>query len=572
MIDREAYDKLDPEAQAKVFRESSIKDKGELFLRAHHPEQLARLLSSEEFFLVSREMDHEERAEIIRYATLPQLFFVTDLECWTKDRISTEGFMNWLETLHKTSDRRYYEWLLMMDYETVIAGFHRVIQVLKPEWEYAVDEVLGDRPYFTLDGLYYVTVGEENLETVRRAMELLFENHKGRYVALLEGLLSEVDDVIEEEAYQQRSRRLSDLGFPQQESAYQIYRPLSEAEFWKWPKKSNALKPGEFVKRILPNYLVLWEKDRIFFDEALSLTAQEFSSVMPGLQEELAHLSNKVIACEGIDFSSEEKIRYGLERTRHVLSIGLEILSGQDLEKAAHLLAEHWLETIFRFSAGLHLKLRERAAAIVREHWQGANEAFLEFLFSPYEFIFRGLLQFFPVYYDPAEPSNLYHLRDFKTRREIEQTELSLFQMEILFKQIHPFLIRRQKKSEESYPQLAALLGTLFANFVLSQKIQDEAIAVSQLKKFIGKAFEKKGNRLYLRAAAKEAFLKKINDETQASALLPLWGIIFQEMEDQLGGLKDEKKVHHEFVDTLWIQTEKVPREKPFAGRKAKRK
>ncbi len=178
MIDFEQFESLDPEKQAEIFRQSPIKEKGDLLIRAHQPSGLVRGLSQEEFFLIAKEMDNEERSEILRFADLPQLCFFSDIECWTKDRISPKGFMTWLETLHLADDSKLLQWLVYGDYELVVSGFKMMIQIVKAEREYATDELLGDTPYFTLDENYVIAEREENLETVRRAFEVLFEQNR----------------------------------------------------------------------------------------------------------------------------------------------------------------------------------------------------------------------------------------------------------------------------------------------------------------------------------------------------------------------------------------------------------
>ena len=105
MIDLNEFESLEPEEQAKVFHQTSFKEKGELLLRSHDPMALARSLSQEELYLVAKEMDLEERSEVIRYASLPQLFFIADIDCWKKDRIDPRSFVNWLETLIQADEK-----------------------------------------------------------------------------------------------------------------------------------------------------------------------------------------------------------------------------------------------------------------------------------------------------------------------------------------------------------------------------------------------------------------------------------------------------------------------------------
>ena len=239
-MDQEDFERLNPEEQERVFHQASFEERGELILRSHNPARLTQSLSQEELYLVTREMDLEERSEIIRYANLAQLFFISDIDCWKKDRLDPKNFVRWLETLQRGDEARLFAWLVEMDYETVVSGFRSLVEVVKPEYEYPSDEVLGDRPYFTLDERYFILANEENLETVRRAIEILFENHHGRYTAILEGILGELDYELEEEAFQNRTRRLAERGFPDTETAHHIYRPISKQEFENHPQIGRA--------------------------------------------------------------------------------------------------------------------------------------------------------------------------------------------------------------------------------------------------------------------------------------------------------------------------------------------
>ena len=58
-MDREQFESLNSEEQARVFRESPFRDKGELLLHSHEPFALTQSLTPEEFYLMTREMDTE---------------------------------------------------------------------------------------------------------------------------------------------------------------------------------------------------------------------------------------------------------------------------------------------------------------------------------------------------------------------------------------------------------------------------------------------------------------------------------------------------------------------------------
>ena len=562
-MDQEEFEKLGQEEQEKIFHQTPFWERSDLLLRAHNPAKLAQSLSQEELYLMTREMDLEESSEILRYASLPQLFFISDMKCWKKDRLNTKSFVGWLETLKEADEQRLLAWLVEMDYEAVMTGFRGVIRVIKPEWEYPSDELLGDEPYFTLDERYFISVKEENLETVRRAIEILFENHRRRYIAILEGILGELEYELEEEAFQNRARRLAERGFPDPETAQHIYRPISPDEYEHFPRKnSSAGNPqrdsvGGFRP---PHYLVLRSKERLFFDEVLLLFREDPAEVQERLEEEVAWLSNKIIACEGIDFASEERVRRGVERARSFISIGLENLSGRDLTKARDVMREKWLEIVFRWGVTRILELRDEARRIVEIHWGSNRKPFLQFLDSPYEAIFKGLFLTVPQYHDAEILESTDPLRDFKSTNEIEKTRRAVLQIARIhewFNREWPALIPRlniEIRRDDSQGTLFSTLGTLFATFIVEGKSSSRALTQKELVQFLKRGFETQGPRRVLAASEKEKFLSRFFPVAEQDLLRPLWGLAFQKLEEELGRVDLAQKIDNHFVTTLCLR------------------
>lgn len=418
-MDLHEFEALSPEEQARVFHLSPFREKSDLLLHSYDPQALTRSLTSEELYLVTREMDIDERSEVIRYATLPQLFFIADMDCWKQDRLHPKGFVHWLETLMAAGDSQLLLWMMQMDYESVVAGLQRVIKVMKPDREWTPDDVLGDIPFFTIDQMYYIFVDEENLQTVKQALELLFENHRGRYFAILEGILGEVEDQLEEEAYSRREMRLAERGFPDFESAQRLFCPISRTELDAYPVKEKINPENDSSGQASPNYVVLWTEDRFFFDEVLHSLSNDTSGLRDQLQEELAWVSNKVIVYEGMDLSSEAKVRKGVERARAFINLGLESLSGRKLEAAQKIVREKWLEVIFRWGIAILFELRDQAKGIVKQYWKNSDVDFYNFLEAPYDAYCVGLFRKVPQYYDASLKSKDAY-RDFGTLEEVE--------------------------------------------------------------------------------------------------------------------------------------------------------
>ena len=571
-MDLHEFENLKPEDQERIFHKTPFREKGELLMHAHNPGALTRSLSQEELYLVTRDLDTEERGEIIRYATLPQLFFLADIDCWKKDRIDGRSFLQWLETLLEAGDDQTFAWLMQMDYEAIVAGFQQVIQIAKPDHEWTADEALGDLPYFTIDQMYYIGVPEENMQTIKRSLEILFSRHQGRYFAVIEGVLGEFVDQVEEEAFHHREMRLGERGFPDFETARKIYSPLTQAELDHFPRKNKSTPGIPQELPVLPNYLLLWSQERFFLDDVLHSFQDDTTGTRDKLQEELAWISNKVIACSGIDLSSEEKVRRGIERARGLINIGLEALSGGDLQKAHKILKDYWLEIIFRWGVTQTVDLRDKAAVVVKRYWEGAQVDFLNFLDAPFDKIFIGLMRPLPQCYDAALTST-DSLRDFRALEDVHRlgravTQIDHIHAELTEGKLSKEFKKARKESLEIEPALTlySFLGTLFTAWGFSKSIKFKPLEISTVPDFMAKAFEGVPERRVLRADLKESFMTEILPAQARALCLPLCALFFERLELEFRKFKNSEDFDEDLFPSVRFQKIKA------VPQKAKRK
>lgn len=540
-MDKKQFESLDADEQVRVFHESTFKERVELLLCASQPQGLMRSMSPEELYLMTQEMAPEERVDVIVYASPPQLVFLSDLACWKKDEISPADFVEWLEMLLAADEDRLVEWLTETDYEMVIAAFKKIVHVLKPDREYPSDEILRDTPYFTLDEYYHIYVKEENLETVRRALECLYERQRGRYASILEGIMGELDAEIEEDAYQLRLKRLADRGFPDVETARRIYTPLNRDEFDRFPEKKPDSKnagPRDGAAG-LPDYPVLWTSDRIFLDDVFLTLASEEPAAEDALREELVWISNKLIACDGIDYASEERIHRGIERVRRFVSIGLELLADGDRGRAAQILKRKWVEAVFRFGYGRLEELRDRAMRLIDRFGRGDAASFGEFLDEPYDAVFGGLLRAVPELRD----------RDFKSLAEVREAEATVLEVDAVLRALEaglPDLFKRGKNAPRA--TLFALLGTLFARSVAGDRLLPLPLTEKKFRLFLAKAFGGGNGSRTLVPEYAERFVETLVPPKQRESASGLFSRLFLRIESELGGVDPEERVDPRFI------------------------
>src|SRR3989338_2015008 len=240
--------------------------------------------------------------------------------------------------------------------------------------------------------------------------------------------------------------------------------------------------------------------------------------------------------------------------------MGLEILSQRDLQKAKEQIKERWLEILFRLAATRHYELRERAKRVLKTYWHQEASDLLEFLGDPYGLIFRGLLLNFIQCYDPQLKESPLSLRDFKNLEEVERAERAVLQIERAMNMLSrkfPDLTSQLKEEDfekESPLTLIALLGTCFAFFVLKGQVSLSSLTAHGVTDFLKKGFEHKGKRRFLKSEWKEKFITDFVPTEDVEILRPLWGVVFQELEDEFGGISNPDDLDFRFVQGLWIQ------------------
>ena len=561
-MDSPRFEELEFEQQIEVVKEKSFDQKGELILKSHHPEQLVPSLPPEEFFLVYQATHAELIPDLISYANPTQLVFIADLECWREDQIHPKKFLQWLRYLYDAGPEKLLQWLGRADFEMVVAAFKPHLGVLKlapPEEE--IDEILGDHPYFTVDGYYYCLVKEEELELLKRSLEFLFGEDKAFYIQLMEGLISELQAESEVEASRLRQERLAEEGFPEKEEAYRIYRPLSKEEWDHLPKEkfASGIEPIENAPFLVPT---LGSLERLFFDDAFTIMLTHATPQQRDyLQLELTHLSNKAIVCSGTEFSNEQRIRESIQRVCRYLSIALEELSDRDLEKAGKLIGEHWLEHLFRWGNSSVLSLRDVAEEILGMFWKGKARYLYPLMGGPYGEILQGVLRTHPQFYDPTVRGSLSPLRDFRSLNELHQTLNSLTEIRQFFvwfgfhfpDWIQQLPLIRRKMIHGVELNIASMVGTCLAHWIIEGAYCLNPLSLEELRRFFRAGFQGKPPQRKLKEEVKERFRSQSPQGTEIFLPDGFCQWIFRECEIGLGGLSPDQELDPRFISGVLI-------------------
>ncbi len=549
------FDSLDFSKQRELIRKSPHSEKGDLILRSEKPEEIVPVLSHEDFLILLNETGKELHPDLLRHATSNQLTFATDFLCWEKDEIHKDRFLEWIDALLQADRDKLLVFLSETDIEFLISGFMKFVEVFKTEHLQMADDYIGDQPFFTLDQLYYINITGDHFESMRQAIEILFESDRALYVNLLESIIAEDESMIQEEAYQLRNNRLSEFGFPDKEEAMRIYKPIVD-----WAsietKEANFFgdKPIEKPQSTFP---ILREHAPLFLDKVLTRFYQKYPHDEQ-LEFEFLSLTNKILSCEDLPFHHVQGIRNCLTRARKWVSLSLEELSQSKEDKALELLETQYIESFFRWSMTLLRKLRKEVEQTLHElHFQDITQ-FFHFLSNPWNTRLSGLFRMIPIKAKANAEMEVQEFEDFESLAEIHRFHIEIQEL----RDILEFLALHNKATGANFVNslkktnteitFLLLMATSVIHQTLYEKISFEPLEEKEIKEFIRTAFDDQKPFRKLRPTVKQHFLKILPSPLENNHVIEL---LFNRLEEELGGLNLKMKLDPKYLPILLVKS-----------------
>ncbi len=352
------------------------------------PELMARL-PEQDLFLMLKEIGDDEVEDLMPMITPDQYQACLDLDCWTTDQFQSETALLWLERLLECEPATVLNTMRNMDFEVLILILKKHIKIIQgPETIH--DEDTQVNPVHRLGGYEVNFPRERESKLFSLLFDILFGLDQPFFTHLMEATRGELDSVLEENVYQQRSDRLLDLGLPDPDSARGIYSWLDpdtyavEEEKLSMTKNSETLTPPAFMLTIArPKNLLA-----AALDEGLSSSDCW----------ELAFLANKVLIANMVDVGDRSALQDSMEEMFARLNLALEHLCGDNVQQAVELLDQAYFEHLFKLGYSLTLQLQRRASklqeTVTQHYFAEFDQAFLQALMSkPYPRFFEGLEQ-----------------------------------------------------------------------------------------------------------------------------------------------------------------------------------
>jgi hypothetical protein len=398
----------------------------EEFLMRPNARALVQSTSYQDIFILIRTLGLADSLDLLPLTSEEQRCGFIDLDCWRKDSFHMPRFMEWLAAFIHCGPEETVRMARSVDANVLSLFLKECIQVyvLDPE------EARPDLPLFlTPDDRFGIEIaGEaETAPMARLLLDALFRFDPSLGYDLVDRVYWETRVLLEEEAYQDKRRRLEEIGFVDYYDALDIYTEDHTKSHLKYSpptrneSPTSSTLPAMFVASLTPGH---------YFREALQTiqTAEQAETISQGL----AGLANRLLSVYSVTSGNLEKVKPALEEMRDTLNLSLEYLTQSQDTFAAGVLQRHDVQGLFKIGFNLVSPLRDQADRIFRRgnlRLEASEELLLEF---PEAEFYLGIRRLRPLYFEGIEDRCKSSYRHFQGLADLEFAKELLEQIDVM--------------------------------------------------------------------------------------------------------------------------------------------
>lgn len=338
----------------------SIANLAQMLFKGDASPDYIRSLPAQSLYLAVKHLGIASAADILETASIEQCRLLFDFDCWSKDQFDEEAFWEWLAIADDEHGLRLLQkFVKFVDLKLVALMIARHVEV-------KVLEEKTDNPpapgFFTPDQGFtwvHVTVPEGTRNfLLSRLLALIFETSTEVFYQILSVPGVATQSELEEESYQERSKRLQSEGLPSDEYSFEINTPLSESQVFGASDRrvgtESRIKDMPVVEPLVYDGILV----RPFADLLPNLTERE------EFEGELTLITNAAFLRWSIDISDEQQVRHWIAKVRGAVNIGLEIACARTGESPWHVYQRLGLKSLYRLGLGTLFSLQKQAARI----------------------------------------------------------------------------------------------------------------------------------------------------------------------------------------------------------------
>jgi len=386
-------------------------DLHEMLASAEQRSRIRRLPPVQLFFGL-KELSDEEVAQLAPHITQEQWRAVIDLDVWSRDRANTRELINLQRHILLNEDSVAGKLVGAPDPELWELAFARLLRI-HPRVEEEVEGEPREGDYFETPDRDYLIVLPRNPELARvlRAILIrLYQLDPAWTRIRLESARFRTPTELNESAYEKRTRRVEEMGFQDYYEAVEIYAPMLEGESPPVKQKSSG------TISTLPAPAHAPESGALLLMETLAYLSR--SQEISPLLEELFFVCNKILTADRASPGEPRLMRRGIRKALTGISLGLDLWSEGNFERAVTGVQERYLQSFFRFGYTRLIELREKGRAVGQKHEPEPG--------SPAAAQLKGLLRKYPIQSWQREPGARLRWRFFSTAKEVRKAAKGL--------------------------------------------------------------------------------------------------------------------------------------------------
>ncbi len=543
------------------------RQKRDLILASPEAERLVQSFAPDTLFYTLKEIGVADAGDLLSMAVPEQVRWLFDLDCWDKDRPNFKRMREWIEALAESGRKRMAEGLMELDLELVALLLRRYLRVYRLEDPQTLPEAPSDRfvqfdEHYLIEFTRYDTLGAH----IQEFLEEAFERDYNYFTSLMEEIYWGVEAELEEQAYQFRSARLADRGFPDYFDAQDVFAYVNPQRFleirrsYPAPSRTDLPDEGDLVPPDMAP--VTADSDHSLFNTAL--TAGFAAQGKRQLRSEMAMVTNQLLVARAVDFGDLDAVRVSVEMTHDYLNLALEHLAGGELRAAIEHLRDTHLKLLFRLGVSLTIDLRKRAEEVVGRLGLEAGAARdIAYLDSPYREALAGFLERQPRFYAALDRGGSMAMRDFRSMRDLHLAYGLLEQIAAM-----PELFRSLLALDLAAPgfraavagheiRLSQVLLTALARWAMDRQTSIDPIEPERLGEMRDAIMTRTGPPYELRPEFErrvDELLDERLDETVRKRAAGFVGSCLNLIRDDLAGLDPSAPIDPRFIRAVMIR------------------
>ena len=435
----------------------------DLLLDQPDPRAVVRALPADELYHAIQDAGLADASEVVQLASPEQFRTFVDLDAWRGAEVDPMRLVPWLRAARGApsgADRdadldAWREKIAALDPELVSLLLRSALKIHDLEEDEDPD-FESERFMRTAEGRFIVEFVPDGADyvAVRRLVDDLYERDPFMAGRTLSAVRWEIESDLEESALRWREGRLADLGYP----------TFDEALSWFARPAGRGDLPSGLPDRPPGFWLASFRRETLLDRAAARLPPE----AVERFEGEALAAANAAIVADRVDPSDPDAVRSAVESARALLELGLESLSGGDVDVGARALASTPLKTVFQRGFGQLLELRWRAERTRKEAAAiGPVPALDAPVGEAFAAVQRRRPRFFPGIDRPRDEwgsvaAGAFVERPFRSADEVRRTASALGDAEALLA-----LGRRlglAPSGEPNPPTLATLYLTALAN------------------------------------------------------------------------------------------------------------